>query len=198
MMTLIEKYYKERELRSGVLVQTEGKTTKMEIVGFVPYSSEWVFDNQNFVICVDRIRLEELDHKINGLKVEKYHVIPIAKCVRIPDVEKEYEATPCLNILSLNKNSRIRYSNFLKYWGSVNFDSTRAKLLELEEFSKHEDDCIYYYVSESENVFYNSMNKAIAIAEVFLCLCSYINSVSGKIEYVMISPEFIIPILNDE
>ena len=118
----------------------------------------------------------------------------LAKWVKIPDEEKEYEATPCLNILSLNEGSKVRYNNFLKFWGSVNSDSTRAKLLELEEFSKHEDDCIYYYVSKRENVFYNSMNKAIAIADVFLCLCSYINSISGKVEYVMVSPEFIIPV----
>lgn len=193
MLTVIYKFYKDRELRSGMLAQTEGKTIKMEIVGYVPYSAEWFFDIQKFVVCADRLKLE-VDSKKNGLKVDKDYVVPIAKWVKIPDEEKEYEATPCLNILSLNEGSKVRYNNFLKFWGSVNSDSTRAKLLELEEFSKHEDDCIYYYVSKRENVFYNSMNKAIAIADVFLCLCSYINSISGKVEYVMVSPEFIIPV----
>ena len=65
MLTVIDKFYKDRELRSGMLAQTEGKTIKMEIVGYVPYSAEWFFDIQKFVVCADRLKLE-VDSKKNG------------------------------------------------------------------------------------------------------------------------------------
>lgn len=192
---------KDGFLESGILVRSKGHEYKMEILGFVPYSSEWFFDGNSFVICANRVRITTfITEKKSYVNInENERIIPIASCVKLSGGGKEYEVNPGLRLFGLNKNAEKLYKEFLKYWGTSNEGLYKDRLLALETFSQHEEDGpVFYTIPPNNMIFCNSRNIPSVISDDFVCLCSYINKITGRFEYIMMSPEFVIPVLGDE
>lgn len=42
------------------------------------------------------------------------------------------------------------------------------------------------------------MGKLVCVADEFVCLCSYMNTVTGKLDYVLLAPEDVYIVLPEE
>lgn len=190
MKTVINKLTNNRELRSGIHVQEDGCPIEMYVQGYVPVSSDWIFVNQNCMECKNMVQITDISQK-DKLQVRPLHYVPIAKRVCVPN-EQIIEVKPFLNILELENKTKSNYQKLLSFWGDK---SHITKLLLSELFSIDDNGHIFYHLAEDELLFYDRKDSIIAVAKEYMCLCSYISPVTGKIEYTMKHPDSIIPVI---
>ena len=190
MLTVIDNLYKERELRRGIHVQEDGCPIKMYVQGYIPISSDWIFVNHDCKECKNKVQITDVSQK-NANSARPMHYVPIAKCVCMPD-EQIIEVKPFLNILELKNKTKSNYEKLLSYWGNKSYVKN---ILVSESFSEGENGQIYYHIAEDELLFCDRKDCIVAIAKEYMCLCSYISPITGKIEYIIKHPDSIIPVL---
>lgn len=65
-------------------------------------------------------------------------------------------------------------------------------------FIKNEDDTYNYVAQEDEWELSCGPGKIVAIANGFLCLCSYMNKVTGMLSYVALLPNDVIKVVPED
>ena len=158
----------------------------MYVQGYVPISSDWIFMNHDCMECKNMVQITDISQKNTTL-----HYVPIAKRVSIPN-EQIIEVKPFLSILELKNKTKSDYEKILSFWRAKSYVKN---VLISEPFSKGENGQIYYHIAENELLFYDRKDSIVAIAKEYMCLCSYISPVTGKIEYTMKHPDSIIPVI---
>lgn len=186
MKTVIDKLTNNSELKSGIHVQEYGCPIEMYVQGYVPISSDWIFMNHDCMECKNMVQITDISQKNTTL-----HYVPIAKRVSIPN-EQIIEVKPFLSILELKNKTKSDYEKILSFWRAKSYVKN---VLISEPFSKGENGQIYYHIAENELLFYDRKDSIVAIAKEYMCLCSYISPVTGKIEYTMKHPDSIIPVI---
>lgn len=194
--TLSSILRKEGKLESGICAQTEGLSVKMEVIGYIPIPVDDAFDfleprfligdiKNNFIIGPDRIKLSD------SLKKKTY---PITK--RIVISEERYKLTNTLTLLQYEVSERLAGS--IKQYKKNHSEVLINQILKLSEQFERNNDYIYYKTQPSELVMYRfkDIDHPMIIANNFLCLCSYINTITGKIEYDIYNPDELIEIIS--
>ena len=208
--TLLERLKVKKSLESGIVVQTEGLGIKMAVEGYIPVPSNYFMDDYadvlldgniktDFVIGPDRIRFQSpvtmnSNYKNSATKVRTY---PIVK--RIVAANGSYKLTNALTIFKYFENNSTVKGYKVAVQRNSNVESNIKKVLEIseEQFERKHND-IYYKPEIDEYAMYrfkSNSSHPIAIANSFICLCSYINTVTGKIDYIIYNPEELLEVL---
>lgn len=186
MNTISDLLERKRELNCGIRVRTAGNIVSFEIVGFIPCSdvNKWglyFYDIDNYALGANYIRFK---NNSSQKRYQPFEYLPITKSVR---KEEKCEMT---NILRhLDKGDTDFNKEFTRICSGL-----ESKLLNEAEFQKH-DEKYYYPLSEGEYTF-SRHNKVLAVASTFMCLCIYISPQSGKLEYRILMPDELYPIIN--
>ena len=201
---LISTLQKNKELGSGISVQTESNLIKMEVVGYIPIPSEFainvIFDlYKDYIIGSDRIRFHA--YYQNDAR-SRYIVFPISKTIRIQNNNDKIAITPNLKIMEEIDNASL--TNYYKFY---NTSETYRNKYENELIAKStrfikgetgEEKGKMYYCLNNEDIVFYKYNIATAIAQDFVCLCQYISYVNGTLEYCLKNPSDLIQIINDK
>lgn len=197
---LISTLQKNKELGSGISVQTESNLIKMAVIGYIPIPSNVICDlYKDYIIGSDRIRLHT--YYLDDDNRSKYIVFPICKMMRVQNGNDKIVITPNLKIMEeINNSSLINYNKFYntssmmyKYEDKLIAKNTRFIKGETGE----EKGKMYYRLNNEDIVFYKN-NIVTAIAQDFVCLCQYISYVNGTLEYCLKNPSDLIQIINDK
>lgn len=193
--TLFSILKEKGELGSGICVQTEGLSVKMAVMGYIPIpvdntfdflvSSFWIGNIKRVIVGSDRILFSDI------LSPKKTY--PITKRIAIAKVEERYELTNTLTLLQL----QYKTSEYIKQYKTNKSKVPSSRILKLSEQLEEIDGNIYYKPQSNEFVMYRfkDADTPLVIASGFLCLCSYINTITGKIEYDVYDPDELIEIL---
>ena len=173
-------------LISGEKVQTIGLRVVMEIVGFIPcttdtYNYFFQFDS-DFAIGADKIRVKYWGENTKSDSI----ILPISRRLVVPNEGETYEVNKTLRLPEYDENY------YLKRYKNKNIaPNTISNILALSCVFKKVDSGLVYNVQNDDFVFYRWQDQnqsPISIAKEYYCLCSYINKVTGKICYHVYSP----------
>ena len=217
---LIDILLEKKVLVSGLSVQTLGLKLKMEVQGFIPLPSDedMILDfESDFIIGMDKIRLKKY---FGGKDV----LLPLTRRVEILTKEKTFTVTNTLHLIEYEKASMPSSALIKLRTGKYSIESIAQEILKLSpafsikeitdnnNISKTE---ILYTLENNDYTFYRwqedkfmtpvefderilSINhyQPSAIAKDFCCLCSYLNTVTGKVDYYLRSPYDLIIVPN--
>lgn len=208
---LIDILQDKKVLVSGLSVQTLGLKLKMEVQGFIPLPSDedMILDfESDFIIGMDKIRLKKY---FGGKDV----LLPLTRRVAILTKEKTFTVTNTLHLIEYEKASKPSSALEKLRTGRYSVESNAQEILKLSpafsikeitdnnNISKTEilytlenDDYAFYRFQEGKLVIPEEFDKNIllinyqplAIAKDFYCLCSYLNTITGKVDYYLRSP----------
>lgn len=182
-------------LISGEKVQTIGLRMQMEVLGFIPCSSDdflFLQFNADFIVGNDKIRIKcftGTNRKISDL------MLPVTRRVERSDEKQSFVVDKFLNMYDFpNKNILLG-----KYMSTPNME------LPIGFYSKDEHltyvpqvgDYIFYHTQEAPEMARGILTfKTISVAKTFYCLCAYLNDVTGKIDHYIYSPYDLVIIPN--
>lgn len=186
--TIIGELKQKKSIETGCRITTESELISLELVGFVPINQTDFYDITKFIVGINYIRLE---FDAWGNKKE-HHFFPIAKKIEQLKTNKLIIDNTFVHISNLDNNTKTNLKLYQKYFGTTNgnIENSKKKLLNTNEFIL-EDENLYYILKENEMSF-SRENKIFGISDYFLCLCSYINPIIGKLEYVIKQPDELI------
>lgn len=186
--TITNELNQKKSIETGCRITTESELISLELVGFIPMNQIDFYDITKFIVGINYIRLE---FDAWGNKKE-HRFFPIAKKIDKLKVNKLIIDDNFISILNLDSASKTSLKLYQQYFGTVNGNIEKSKnnLLKTKEFI-FEDENLYYILKENEMSFSRG-NKILGISDYFLCLCSYINPITGKLEYVIKQPDELI------
>ena len=76
------------------------------------------------------------------------------------------------------------------------YKKSKQKLLDTKKFVS-KDENIYYLLQKNE-MFLLRNDEIVGVSNYFLCLCSYINQITGKVEYLIKNPDELIVVLQKD
>lgn len=199
----------KKVLVSGLSVQTIGLKIKMEVMGFIPCYSNDVFSGKvngryfpnlkkDFTIGMDKIKfqVEELIDAIKGM----YSKQPTNNG-KLPTISTNNKSIllPICRRIEIGNNLPIRLNSLIDIYDSVtpNVESCAKEVKEriANNNSGYNYDAekneMTYTPSEEDFLLYRWQDEAQmpnVIAGDYYCLCSYINTVTGVIDYYVYSP----------
>lgn len=191
------------------------KEEEMSLIGFIPYSERINLINMNddLIVTPFRIRFKN--------ETKTY---PVMGKVSIIENNKKYDIDSKLIIQSINdycsfdkKLQSLLYDYYntpqnscllLKYIDKITILQGNEKVkIYSGQITENEDKTLSYIPGKNEleftrnyaNPYFLSSEtyKYVCIADKFLCLCSYINRVTGKPSYSLFTPEDIIKVVSD-
>lgn len=191
MQTLKEKLLKNGIIQKGQIVGGI-LIPKMEVYGFVGYNAylkvrtkERLGDMLDISLFESRIVVDRVVLRYFG---DNYHTYPIFSEAYITETEKELELEyTFVHNLSSSKD----YIDYIrKSYKHVNLQ--KIKSLSPNIFLG-ENNILHYRVPVGEIIMQNS--NIYGVADSFLVLCRYINSVTGNISYAFFEPEDLFPLV---
>ena len=193
--TITSELNQKKSIETGYRITTESELIPLELVGFVPINQTDFYDITKFIVGINYIRFE---FDIWGNKKE-HRFFPITKKIEQLKADKLIIDNTFVHIPNLDNNTQTSLKLYQKYFGTVNgnIEKSKSNLLKTNEFILT-DENLYYILKENEMSFSRG-NKIFGISNYFLCLCSYINPITGKLEYVIKQPdELIITLQKDK
>ncbi len=197
----VKDYFdREKKITAGLSVGSVLEN-KMEIYGFIPCAYD---ENESCLsllgrplleykaICADRIVFENVE-KIEWGEKRLPKIYPIYRAM-VVGVKKKI---PLLNIYVPDLLSRAEYINYRKLGNRREASPVMMKKLqEVEQISieNDADSGVLYYTTElNQIVFFRSKNfidiQIAAVARQYMIVCRWINSITGRINYGVYSPE---------
>lgn len=195
----------KKVLVSGLSVQTIGLKTKMEVMGFIPCYSNDIFHGKvngeyfpnlkkNFTIGMDKIKfqVERLIDVIKGMyskQLTNNDKLLSDKSILLPICRR----------IEIGNNFPIRLNSLIDIYDSVtsNIDScardVKKRIANNNSGYNYnaEKNEMTYTPSENDFLFYRWQDEGQmpkVIAWDYYCLCSYVNTVTGVIDYYVYSP----------
>ena len=186
--TITSELNQKKSIETGYRITTESELIPLELVGFVPINQTDFYDITKFIVGINYIRLE-FDPWGNK---KEHRSFPIAKKIEQQKTDKLIIDNTFVLIPNLDNNTQTSLKLYQKYFGTIsgNIEKNKSNLLKTKEFIL-EDENLYYILKENEMSFSRG-NKIFGISDYFLCLCSYINPITGKLEYVIKQPDELI------
>ena len=198
---LINVLNNEHILYKGLEVQMFGHSERMIVQGFIPISLTEGFkplyiDLNTYVIGINIIRFKTI---IETNSYGKKSLTETFKTFRIYDqiqsAAEEYKIERNTMFLDYSYSSNMNYL----YDDSDNIPQQKKEFI-LKAFPKIKES-MGHYVYETDNEFeFSSIfpNSLKVIGKEFLCLCSYPNLITGKVEYQIFNPNDLIVLLPRE
>ena len=175
-------------------IKHESISAELKLIGFLPY-------NTNLSLASIDVNSKLILTPYLAKFGSDYFVIKIMKYVKIDKSNKFFlTSNDILPIKDVMKEltKRNLYNEIRKYKSYIdNPTSGNAKSLinMLEEkakvdFLKVDDEGqIYYDPDKKPLFFYRDIDNKDCVADAFLCLCSYINPITGLLSYIGLPPE---------
>ena len=177
------------KLLARITARTYGSRIENLIVGFIPYpSNEPIFfpEMTNFHIGPDRIAL-------NFIKSPQKEITQ--RTVKIATEIRKIES-----ILKVEKDILLnwQYEEIRKYLDNRTLNNAQKLKMrkELSEQFYFENDSLMYKPSEQDYGFYSHGNL-YAVTSNFLCLCRFISPITGRVEFSLELPQYLIETLPD-
>ena len=191
--TIISELNKNNTINAGCKVTTESELLSLEVVGFIPFNQMDFYDITKFIIGYNTIRF---DLDVWGNKKE-HRFLPITKKIEKKHNDKLIIDNGFLYIANIESADRTNLNLYLKYVGtSGNYELSKNKLLRTKHFIAEEDN-VFYLIKEEEMLVLRG-DRIIGVSDYFLCLCSYINQITGKVEYLIKNPDELIIVLQKD
>ena len=180
-------------------VQSESLQEEMSLIGFIPYhhsndmsESDLIPINMNceFVLSPYRIRLKDIKN-----------TFPITQQVSIAKGKKYLvERTLATYITEkINKNHLSKYfENQTHSWADAVLRSATSNKISENNLTKNNLGLLEYTANNDDLEFRRNTGEHIWVYNDFLCLCTFINKVTGLPSYAVFPPEDIIRILSDK
>ncbi|MBR5823191.1 MAG: hypothetical protein IKY67_03515 [Paludibacteraceae bacterium] len=186
--TIISELNKNNTINAGCKVTTESKLLSLEVVGFIPISQDDFYDITKFIIGANNIRF---DLEAFGSKKE-FCFLPIAQKIEKKSNNKLNIDNNFIYIANIKKTERNNLSNYRTYRS----EKTKSNLLVSKNFISEKEN-VYYLLKEDEMSFFR-YDKIVGVSNYFLCLCSYINPTTGKLDYTIKNPDELIVVLQKD
>jgi hypothetical protein len=188
---------KGKEYAAG-RVKTESMQTEMTLMGFVPYPIGSTNENSD-------LYKQLLDIDLNS------HLIVTPFFIRYEGLSKIY---PVFKIISLSNGCKYKLDKNLivetirrelphyiveKITGFLDgnaiknikgYKSFPSNLIEMDENKE-----LYYTPNDNDYVLSESLGELVCVSDYFLCLCMFINSVTGAPSYAVFPPEDIVRVI---
>ena len=182
------------EVRFGIFPE------KITLLGFVPYHmGSYSFNHSNKKIMeIDfNERLIVSPHRIRQINSETTY--PVMKMIKKSDSEI-FQYNRSLRIYAmppemLQNNVLIGYLNNPSK--SLADTLLRGKVIS-SLFKRNEEGLLQYETKENDYIFTRTYGDYTCIANDFVCLCSYINKISGLPNYSLFDPEDIVKVISEE
>lgn len=173
---LVSLLIKNQSLEKGLSVKELGQKSNMTLLGFVPlpqsdYSKCFVYIEDDYYIGVDRVRIKMVIRD-QQIKIN----VPI--CDNIMVINGEYEFSG--ETLFLEDEKARLFSKHTLWYG---------------EHIKWMNEKRVYISSEISYVLKRNFNNTVVIANSFVCLCSYVNPITGENIYKLFSPTNLIVVI---
>ena len=182
-------------LISGEKVQTIGLRMQMEVLGFIPCSSDdslFLQFNADFIVGNDKIRIKYfkgMNSKVLDL------MLPVTRRVEQSDGKQSFIVDKFLNLYDF-PNKNVLLGTYMKAPNMelpIGFYSKDENLTYIPQVG----DYIFYHTQETPDMARAILTfKTISVAKTFYCLCAYLNSVTGKIDHYIYSPYDLVIIPN--
>lgn len=180
-------------------VKSESMQEEMSLIGFVPYleGADLPLDLYSTLLQCD----------LNA------HLIVTPFFIRYSDDKNIY---PVFKSISLTKGNKYKvnknliietiYGSWVKgtprlsrpFYGDNIISKRNLKGFPSDRFETDENKEMYYLSKEQEFVLTESLGDVVCISDYFLCLCSFINSVTGMPSYTVFIPDDLIKVLPKE
>lgn len=198
---LINVLDKEHILCKGLEVQIFGHSERMIVQGFIPISltegmKNLFIDLSAYIIGINVVRFKTL---IETNNYGKKSLTETFKTFRIYDqiqsAAEEYKIEKDTIFLEYSYSSNMNYL----YDEPGNIPQQKKEFI-LKTFPKIKEHVDYFvYETEAEFEFSSIFsNSPKVVGKEFLCLCSYLNCITGKIEYQLFNPNDLIVLLPHE
>ncbi len=193
--SLLDVLYSKKELVTGMIVGSQ-LIKELEIYGFIPYIEDTNLDSnigvpldmRLGVIASDRVSFSIAEHSLTqGLTQKKgYVILPIYRKIRYDNAEHDLLlenlyvfSFRCNNIYNDFRNRKLsQLQNLTKVSSRISIDNSR------DVHYKTKSDEILMYKKRSYPI-----DKVSGVASYLLIVCRFLNSVTGRISYVIYPPE---------
>lgn len=180
-------------------VKSESMQEEMSLIGFVPYLEGADLPLESYSIL--------LQCDLNA------HLIVTPFFIRYSDDKNIYPVFKSISLTNgnkykVNKNLIIEtiYGSWVKRASSLSRplygDNIISKInwkdFPSDRFETDENKETYYLSKNQEFVMTESLGELVCISDYFLCLCSFINSVTGMPSYTVFMPDDLIKVLPKE
>lgn len=201
----LEKSSLQRLLCDNGILHAEGHVRtkllheEMSLVGFIPYTA---FEHHNLVMN----SLVLNDHLYVAPYLVKFSneapIYPYFKTITKATgnqykIDNKLYIDPILNYLPSYYIDNFKHCN-LPFNGKQLIPLINKKWDKKNMFIKNEDDTYNYVAQEDEWELSCGPGKIVAIANGFLCLCSYMNKVTGMLSYVALLPNDVIKVVPED
>lgn len=187
--TILDYYKTKQYLTSGMLVKSNMiKNIELTICGFIPVLSD--------IDCLKTIVIDLYKDFIVGygnLRLSLYNkdkiyssILPIAQTIKYS--KEKILVTSYIELLNADSVSLKKYQSVLLNKGFCDLVIKPVNNFEQIDGAK------YYLPTEDEIVFERN-NNIVGVASNFICLCSYINPITGQVSLTLQTPDNLYPIM---
>lgn len=186
-------------LKIGYKVKSENSDIEQTLCGFIPVfgkepntlGSNIFFDTDNFSVGYQNI-------KINVTQITQYKNIegpiflPVAKYIKRAKSDDKIPVTSFIKLFDVDQKSLKAYQSKI-----LTIIASPSDIIKpVERFENTEK--MKLYLPCDNQIIFEREDETVAVAKDFLCLCSYINPVTGKITYAVQVPDTIYPVVSEE
>lgn len=180
-------------------VRSESLQEEMSLIGFIPYhrsndlSESDIIPiniNSDFILSPYRIRLKDIKN-----------TFPITQQVSIAKGRKYFVERTLTTYITekINKPHLSKYfENQTHSWADAVLRSATSNKIPANSLSKNDQGLLEFTANNDDLEFRRNTGEHIWVYNDFLCLCTFINKVTGLPSYAVFPPEDTIRILSDK
>lgn len=178
---------------------------EMSLIGFIPHGVCYNDVGYTHYKIAQGLNMNgKLIVTPNLVRFESGEPIPVFKSIRKIESGKKYKITERFLIDTIYEERKNAEKDLISLWkGSELLNKAREKRLgklsiKQDVFEIQEDGNVYYTAHDKELEFSHCYNDTICISSDFLCLCAYINKVTGLPSYTVLSSEETVRVLSKQ
>lgn len=199
--TVYEQLLKQDSIDAEGTIRCQENDLEMNLIGFLPYNRTWSFFyfdlNGKMSVATYWVKFKDTPFFLkvaNHAKLSKEKKICLHENTILP-IKDLANYVKNQNNGSFKKRKDDFNKRYEDYMISQNKTTAEALIKAVEnempvDFLSIDDDFhIYYKPDNNPIIFWDDNSLKEIVADSFLCLCSYINPVTGLISYTALSPE---------
>lgn len=180
-------------------VRSESLQEDMSLIGFIPFHRPGdLLDNSNLTINMDcEFVLSPYRIRFKGIK----ETFPITQQISVA-YGTRYLFARNISTYAITNLNQVHLSKYFESptpnWADAVLRSWNYKKMPKANVIKNEEGKLEYIASEDEYEFRRNAGDHIWIENDFLCLCTYMNKITGLPSYAVFSPDDVIRTLSDK